>query len=510
MVLPDASFESTEHPGFYKHELGIEPYFNPFDIPIVLQDRVFDEKTGQIAYDNTGHNGYLGDTMVVNGIAYPKLSVRNRKYRFRILDGSNARVFSLRILSEEDFHRLHRDGVDDAGDAEADAIEVNKARHRRYEAVAQPFLRIGKDSWLWSQAVEMRRIVLAMANRADIVVDFGALTGELAGELAGNQTQEPLKPGETRVFYLVNTMPQTDGRGPKLKLDDAGDPRVLPLPFDTRMQPVNESSRPVALMKFEVHYEPPGGPNDPPGDCEASVCNGTELISTHRMIQPQEVKVVREFIFERGKGAWQVNGRFYDPSIANACPTLDHCEEWILKNEGGGWWHPIHIHLESHQLIAYEKDAIADLDIGTAEPPTPNRLLNLEDVTHEMNPVEVNGMHDTQVLGPNTKVRIRLRTRTWEGPFVFHCHNLEHEDMRMMFNFEPVPSLPGFPHDPNIAPAARTHGNDLTWKGYMGELPWEYAPAPPETVRTVSEFVISPRKRLTHSPTLPPPQPPQR
>ncbi len=492
---PDPNLESEKQPGFYKHELGCEPYFNPFDIPLVLQDRVFDEATGQIAYDNTGHNGYLGDTMVVNGVAYPKLSVRNRKYRFRILDGSNARIFSLRILSEADYYRLRQDGTDDATEIEANALEVTKARHARYEQVAKPFLRIGKDSWLWSRAVEKRRIVLAMANRADIIVDFAALT-------AGDLTHEPLKPGETRAFYLVNTMPQTDGRGPKLKLDDGGDPRVLPLPFDTVDQPVKEAPRPVALMKFEVRYEPPGSENDPAGDREASVQNGTKLICNHRRIEDEEIKVVREFIFERGKGAWQVNGRFYDPTIANACPTMDHAEEWILKNEGGGWWHPIHIHLESHQLIAYEKDEAADLAIDPADPPTPNRLVNLRDVTHEIHPVEVSGMHDTQVLGPNTKVRIRIRTRTWEGPFVFHCHNLEHEDMRMMFNFEPVPSLPGHTHDPNVAPASRTHGNDVTWKGYTGELPWEYATVPPESSRTVSEYVIAPRKRPgTHKPT---------
>ncbi len=198
---------------------------------------MFDEATGQIAYDNTGHNGYLGDTMVVNGVAYPKLSVRNRKYRFRILDGSNARIFSLRILSEADYYRLRQDGTDDATEIEANALEVTKARHARYEQVAKPFLRIGKDSWLWSRAVEKRRIVLAMANRADIIVDFGALT-------AGDLTHEPLKPGETRAFYLVNTMPQTDGRGPKLKLDDGGDPRVLPLPFDTVDQPVKKRHDP--------------------------------------------------------------------------------------------------------------------------------------------------------------------------------------------------------------------------------------------------------------------------
>ena len=36
-----------------------------------------------------------------------------------------------------------------------------------------------------------------------------------------------------------------------------------------------------------------------------------------------------------------------------------------------------------------------------------------------------------------------MRFRTWTGPLAVHCHNVEHEDMRMMFNFEPVMRLTG-------------------------------------------------------------------
>jgi hypothetical protein len=45
--------------------------------------------------------------------------------------------------------------------------------------------------------------------------------------------------------------------------------------------------------------------------------------------------------------------------------------------------------------------------------------------------------HDTTILGPNTEVHVLMRFRTFEGPFVFHCHNLDHEDMRMMFQMDP-------------------------------------------------------------------------
>ncbi len=474
----DPSLEDRENPGFYKY--GKEPYHNPYDIPLVLQDKVIDLPTGQIAYSNKGHNGYLGDTFFVNGVAWPYRCVENRKYRFRLLDGSNARVFRLRILSEADFLSLSEKGIDEPGEA-PDSPEAIAKRPDKYEAIAKPFLRIGKDSWLWSKAVEKRSVVLAMANRADIVVDFNALVGGI-----------DLEPGEERVFYLVNTMPQADGRGPKEKLDDGGDPRVLPLPFDA-VGPDGEvrgaeSHKPIGLLKFIVRGPKPA--------VDASIEAGTTLID-HELIRDDEVSVVREFIFERGKGAWQINSRFYDPDIANATPTGDSAEEWVLRNGGGGWWHPIHIHLESHQLVRYEKDFAADaIDVPRiANAPLPP--FNGTNVTPFIDPTEVIGLHDTTVLGPNTVARIRMRFRTWRGPFVFHCHNLEHEDMRMMFNFEPVPDgkLPS-DRDPNVVPDARTHGRDVTWQGTdgklnrYGELDIEYPPVPSVPVEQSGVLMI--------------------
>jgi FtsP/CotA-like multicopper oxidase with cupredoxin domain len=502
--------EDPSHPGFYRY--GKEPYHNPYDVPLVLQDKVIDDATGQIAYDNTGHNGYLGDTFLVNGVPWPQFEVRNRKYRFRVLNGANARVYRLRLLSADDFWAAKQSGIAGRDEEVAAASQANSSK---YDAAAKPFLRIGKDSWLWSHPVEITSAVLTMANRADLVVDFGKLT-------------EGLTPGETREFFLVNTMPQADGRGPKQKLDDAGDPRVLPLPFDTtpiatvdddgeqQIPDVRlaELNRPIGLMKFVVRYAPPGSqPDDPPDDQEATLkpvvryanrqpIGGTPLIKTHRIIEDHEVSIVREFIFERGKGAWQVNGRFYDPNVANATPVIGTAEEWVLRNGGGGWWHPIHIHLESHQLISYEKDFDADEVVDRQDPPARPRLENLIPVLDAINPVEVKGLHDTQVLGPNTVARIRMRFRTWNGPFVFHCHNLEHEDMRMMLNFEliPRPSSASPTGDvtmvANIAPAARTHGRDVTLGRAVGELPWEYPPVPRSRVNDASENVIPPRPKI--------------
>jgi FtsP/CotA-like multicopper oxidase with cupredoxin domain len=64
-----------------------------YDIPVVLQDRVL-AADGSLLYDPDADNfaGMIGDLFVINGKAQPKLDVERRKYRFRILNGSNARL----------------------------------------------------------------------------------------------------------------------------------------------------------------------------------------------------------------------------------------------------------------------------------------------------------------------------------------------------------------------------------------------------------------------------------
>src|SRR5574341_1214589 len=79
----------------------------PYDVPLVIQDRIF-FSDGSMFYPTASglpasypHPGwqpeYFGDTPVVNGKAYPFLEVEPRRYRFRFLNGSNARVYELSL-----------------------------------------------------------------------------------------------------------------------------------------------------------------------------------------------------------------------------------------------------------------------------------------------------------------------------------------------------------------------------------------------------------------------------
>ena len=52
-----------------------------------------------------------------------------------------------------------------------------------------------------------------------------------------------------------------------------------------------------------------------------------------------------------------------------------------------------------------------------------------------LNEWDGNALKDTIYLGPNDEVEVALRLRDFTGPYVFHCHNIGHEDMAMMAVF---------------------------------------------------------------------------
>src|ERR1700756_342348 len=68
----------------------------PFDLPIVIQDRIFDTNN-QIAFDPFNTDGMLGNVFMVNGAIQPSVTVFNRRYRLRFANGSNARFYQLSL-----------------------------------------------------------------------------------------------------------------------------------------------------------------------------------------------------------------------------------------------------------------------------------------------------------------------------------------------------------------------------------------------------------------------------
>src|SRR6266567_6429696 len=251
-------------------DTGAEP--NPtgipggaYEIPLVIQDRQFNPD-GTFRYPTSDIPGvtwigeYFGDTMLVNGKVWPYLDVQPRLYRVRILNGCNARIMNLGFG-------------------------------------AARMWQIGAEGGMWDQPVPISRLVLAPAERADVLVDFRR------------------SPGQTLV--LKNSSP------PK--------PVVTPAP----------SLSQVMQLRVGTTVTQPG-PTTIPTSLPGRAAN-LPAPTTTRYITLNEIGV--------DTAGWflNLNGlHFEDP--ATETPTVGTVEDWVYINLTGDT-HPMHTHLVTHQVI---------------------------------------------------------------------------------------------------------------------------------------------------------------
>ncbi|MGZ8265619.1 MAG: multicopper oxidase family protein [Burkholderiales bacterium] len=113
------------------------------DIPLLIQDKRLGDD-GSLVYAPGGQehfHGHLGDTMLVNLTPAPCFDCQSRLYRFRLVNGSNARIYRLAFV---------RNG---------EAIE---------------FALIGSDGGLLERPLAVREIFLSPSERADVLLDLRA------------------------------------------------------------------------------------------------------------------------------------------------------------------------------------------------------------------------------------------------------------------------------------------------------------------------------------------------
>jgi len=81
------------------------------DLPIVIQDRTFDAQ-GRLVYSlaEAGEEGWLGETVVINGAIAPMTNVPAGKVRLRLLNGANARFYILTFADNRTFYKIAGDG----------------------------------------------------------------------------------------------------------------------------------------------------------------------------------------------------------------------------------------------------------------------------------------------------------------------------------------------------------------------------------------------------------------
>jgi spore coat protein A, manganese oxidase len=334
----------------------------PYEIPLVVQDRQFNPD-GTFLYPTSDIEGvtwigeYFGDVMLVNGKVWPFLDVEPRMYRFRILNGCNARILSL-----------------DIG--------------------APALWQIGAEGGLWDQPVPVKQLVLAPAERADVLVDFTKLAGQ--------------------TLVLKNHKPQKPVSNPAPQLE-----QVMQIRVGTTVSRPGPSSIPSSL---------PGRKADLPDPVRT------------RYITLNEIDVDEPPWFLNLNGV-----RFEDEPVTET-PTIGTVEDWVFVNVTGDT-HPMHMHLVTFQVVGRTPfDAAAFEEAYEGPHGVPGGIDPSDFVTGPIQPPapEERGFKDTVKANPGQLTTIRARFELPHGitapqRYVYHCHIVEHEDNDMMRPFHVLP-----------------------------------------------------------------------
>ena len=146
---------------------------------------------------------------------------------------------------------------------------------------------------------------------------------------------------------------------------------------------------------------------------------GNQLVEIEKW-EEEDIVNERYFDLEGVAHMVSINGEIFDMnSLAFSLP-IDKLEKWTVSNVSnasggmgmmsGGTEHSFHVHGLQFQVLSRNGDL----------PPEGER-----------------GWKDTVFLKPGEKVEILVKF-TLEGVFMYHCHNLEHEDAGMMGQFQVV------------------------------------------------------------------------
>ncbi|KAM6506165.1 hypothetical protein FSOLCH5_014350 [Fusarium solani] len=136
--------------------------------------------------------------------------------------------------------------------------------------------------------------------------------------------------------------------------------------------------------------------------------------------RPETNEINHHFRFHRTNGEWRINGVGFADAANRVLAKVPRgtVEIWELENSSGGWTHPIHVHLVDFLVLDREGRRGAM-------------------------PYESAGLKDVVWLGKGETVRVAAVYAPFDGLYMFHCHNLIHEDSDMMAAFN-VTSLDDF------------------------------------------------------------------
>lgn len=338
------------------------PSFPQFDIPLAFTDKVFDPQTGELVFDLFNLDGILGDKFLVNGVIQPFLQVSPRRYRFRLLDPGPSRFYEFFLTGN----------VGGTG-----------------SPTTNPFFLIGTDGNLIPAPVQVQSVRIGPAERVDVIIDFTNFAG--------------------KTLYLENRLNQINGQGPvavdsQLFAQNESVNTECTTVLATTTPAIKPAGAGDLILQFQVT-----GPNVADHSLPPTKQTFYSLPTT-----TDTPRIVRTFKFDRLNGQWSINGQFMDCNTFRFTVQQNSAEHWLLTNLTGDWTHPVHIHLEEHQILSRNRSA-----------PTVPADRGRKDVTQ---------------LHPNERVELFFRFRDWLGKYPIHCHNVVHEDHAMMALWHVEPS----------------------------------------------------------------------
>jgi bilirubin oxidase len=126
---------------------------------------------------------------------------------------------------------------------------------------------------------------------------------------------------------------------------------------------------------------------------------------------PASSGIDHQFRFHRSNSQWIINDVGFADEDKRILANASHgeVEIWKLKNKSAGWTHPVHVHLVDFRILQRSGRGVE--------------------------PYEAAGLKDVVWLGKNEEVLVEAHYAPWNGVYMFHCHNLIHEDHDMMAAF---------------------------------------------------------------------------
>jgi FtsP/CotA-like multicopper oxidase with cupredoxin domain len=350
-----------------------------FEIPLAIQDRTFNSD-GSLFYPSVGPNPdvhpywvpeFFGNTIMINGKLWPNLNVKQRQYRLRLVNGSNARFYNLSLSN------------------------------------GQSFTQIGSDGGYLPAPAVLTSLLLAPGERADLLIDFSSLPAgsqvilqnDAATPFPSGDPVDPATTGQLMRFTVVGHHPQPPRPLPS-KLNSIP---VLTPDSPSRTLTLNEvtgAGGPLAVLLNGQHFEAPVSELPRVGATEewiiANLTADTHPIHLHlvqfQLASRQSLDVVRY------TADWTaLNG---EPPLNHATIPLD-VGPYLLGSPVGpdasesGWKDTVRMNPGEVTRI------LVRIAPTTAPPTTPGTNL------FPFDPTDAPG-------------------------YVWHCHIIEHEDNDMM------------------------------------------------------------------------------